>query len=683
MQRTTPVTLLAILVLLAAVALALAAAPLEPAQAALAPGALAHAALVTTATVTPQPAPVLRYSTVNSCACDVQPVATTTPAAVTPASETPVTQPLAASLRAGNRLGPIDDYIVYYGRGEADILQQFDLAIVQPDTLTAAELAAVQAAGTKVVAYLSVGEAEGGRPWWPKVDLDWLLGRNENWGSLYVDAGQPGWQDLLLDTAIPTILQDMPFDGLFLDTLDTVDVYPQTKAGMVQLVERMRERYPDLILLQNRGFGLLDETGPFIDAVMFESMSTDFDFSARTYSTVEREEEPAFVRDMAAKHGLVGLVLDYAPPDNLAAIRRSYERGRAYGFVPYVSTIELNRAFVHDLTTMAPDVRAVSVSFREAGADAALALVTLANYGLADATDVPVYFRIGRGHHLRAQTQLDVASGERVVWEVTWPQPPDQLTLVRVEAGDQVYETTYAGIAPPLDLAQQQLRSGNGPDLLAAQTAVPPQIDGELDEWTEAPAAVIDQAEQVGFVEKPELAWGGPADLSARTSLRWDDDHLYLAMDVTDDAIVQQMSGEGIWKGDHVELWLDTRLQADFAEEVAGDDDFQLGFSPGAADGSAGPDFFIWQPALSRTDYADKIAYAARFNDHGYQFEAAIPWQLLNAERPQAGLVYGISIEPSDTDTPGRAAQEVMMSTAPESPSHWGNPTLRNNLILQ
>lgn len=76
------------------------------------------------------------------------------------------------------------------------------------------------------------------------------------------------------------------------------------------------------------------------------------------------------------------------------------------------------------------------------------------------------------------------------------------------------------------------------------------QIDGELDEWTEAPAAVIDQAEQVGFVEKPELAWGGPTDLSAHAFLRWDGGRVfYLAMDVTDDAIVQQMSGEGIWKG--------------------------------------------------------------------------------------------------------------------------------------
>jgi hypothetical protein len=146
---------------------------------------------------------------------------------------------------------------------------------------------------------------------------------------------------------------------------------------------------------------------------------------------------------------------------------------------------------------------------------------------------------------------------------------------------------------------------------------------------------------------------------------------------------VQRLWGDGIWKGDHVELWLDTQLQADFGEDVAGDDDYQHGFSPGSTDGSVAAGIAIWQPALPRADYEANIQFASKLNKHGYQFEAAIPWDLLNADRPRPGLAYGITIEPSDTDTPERAAQELMMSTSPTSPSHWGNPTLRNNLILQ
>src|SRR5258705_9341775 len=86
--------------------------------------------------------------------------------------------PAAAQDKPRTQIKMIESYIVYYGTGRADDLSRFDLAIVQPETLTAEELAARKAAGQLTVAYLSIGEAEPGRPWYAdgRVDPRWLLG---------------------------------------------------------------------------------------------------------------------------------------------------------------------------------------------------------------------------------------------------------------------------------------------------------------------------------------------------------------------------------------------------------------------------------------------------------------------------------------------------------------------------
>jgi len=103
-------------------------------------------------------------------------------------------QPQSTPAPARQRLKSIQSYVVYYGTGRIDDLAKDDLAIVQPDTLTAAELADLRARGTLVVAYLSVGEVEPDRPWYSdgRFDPVWALGKNENWDSYFIDAGQSG-----------------------------------------------------------------------------------------------------------------------------------------------------------------------------------------------------------------------------------------------------------------------------------------------------------------------------------------------------------------------------------------------------------------------------------------------------------------------------------------------------------
>lgn len=246
----------------------------------------------------------------------------------------------------------IRNYMIYYGQGRADDLARYNLAIVQPETLTDAELAQLRAHGTLVVAYLSIGEAEPSRPWYKdgRVDQKWLLGLNPNWGSYYVDARQPGWQRLM-----HTLMGDYltrGFDGVFLDTVDTAEAFPETRQGMIDLIRALRLAYPDALLVQNRGFDLIESVAASIDAVMFEGVSTTYDFATKTYGIVYNPAAARKLEQLSKTTGLPILALDYVPPDqpNIASWAVTVAAG--YGFIPAVSVIH-----VDDIPDYGPGVR--------------------------------------------------------------------------------------------------------------------------------------------------------------------------------------------------------------------------------------------------------------------------------------------------------------------------------------
>jgi hypothetical protein len=82
-------------------------------------------------------------------------------------------------------------------------------------------------------------------------------------------------------------------------------------------------------------------------------------------------------------------------------------------------------------------------------------------------------------------------------------------------------------------------------------------------------------------------------------------------------------------------------------------------------------------------EYANLVQYALVRTPAGYAAEIRIPASLLKGLRLAPDHAIGATFEPSDTDTPGGAEQELIMSTAPQSSSNWGVPTLWNNLIFK
>ncbi len=115
-------------------------------------------------------------------------------------------------------------------------------------------------------------------------------------------------------------------------------------------------------------------------------------------------------------------------------------------------------------------------------------------------------------------------------------------------------------------LARVQWRSNNGRPIFAYYTDQPPTLDGYLGEWT----GIVYAVDYV--VTKPEN-WYGPTDLSATFYTSWDEDHLYLGIEVLDDLHVQASSGKMLYQGDDIELQLDANLLEDFTETKLSDDD--------------------------------------------------------------------------------------------------------------
>nr|WP_237179003.1 S-layer homology domain-containing protein [Paenibacillus sp. MMS18-CY102] len=75
----------------------------------------------------------------------------------------------------------------------------------------------------------------------------------------------------------------------------------------------------------------------------------------------------------------------------------------------------------------------------------------------------------------------------------------------------------------------------------------------------DAPAITLNAADQYFSLGGK---WNGVDDLSLQSNVTWDDDNLYIAIDVHDDHHAQSWTGGDIWQGDSIQLALDLSRQA-------------------------------------------------------------------------------------------------------------------------
>ncbi|MCC6697254.1 MAG: hypothetical protein IT365_16620, partial [Candidatus Hydrogenedentes bacterium] len=199
-------------------------------------------------------------------------------------------------------------------------------------------------------------------------------------------------------------------------------------------------------------------------------------------------------------------------------------------------------------------------------------------------------------------------------------------------------------------------------------------IDGELGDWSAVPNALaISTPEQVVWGSG---SWTTAADLSGVVRFAWRNEYFFVAAEVTDDALRQSLRGDSLWKGDHIELYIDARPEEEPDRDSFGAGQFHIAVSPGNFKVSGdplndtSPEVFVYHPNHAP---AAGALVAAKQTANGYALEAAIPWEVFGLTAVVEGLPLRVEAGLSDTDSvePG---QEALATTGT---GKWGHTRSR------
>lgn len=260
-----------------------------------------------------------------------------------------------------------DPFGFYYGEKLTEDLFKYETLVLDARNFASADLDRLKDSGVRIIAYLTIGETDtllvgdgqgpgGYASWYFDDNRDGLPDQNPNWGSYYVNASDPKWHDHILNRAIPSLPSAIA--GVFLDTVDTVDIFRETKNGMISLINKIALHYPQHYIVQNRGFALIRDTAESIDALLFEDYSTYYNFEKQTYEKWTGEDlvyvnEVAILLNQIRRSSRFDVwTLDYREADDQDLLSVALRRAVRYGFIPSTTSINITRLDLMNLASI-------------------------------------------------------------------------------------------------------------------------------------------------------------------------------------------------------------------------------------------------------------------------------------------------------------------------------------------
>jgi endo-alpha-1,4-polygalactosaminidase (GH114 family) len=217
--------------------------------------------------------------------------------------------------------------------------------------------------GVVTLGYLSIGEdpklhdgngqgPSGKASWYFDSDSDRLPDQDPIWKSWYTNANDRAWRANRVSEA-KRLVNEYGFDGIFLDLVSVCELYPESRGGMLQLIQDLRLALPEAVIVMNQGFNILADAAPIVDGIMIESFTATYDFDLKQYvlndpASLDFHLQRAVkvLQPVLRKHPLRVLVLDYAKATDAKTIQFAANRAASLGFLFSVSPILLDDVYV-------------------------------------------------------------------------------------------------------------------------------------------------------------------------------------------------------------------------------------------------------------------------------------------------------------------------------------------------
>lgn len=149
-------------------------------------------------------------------------------------------------------------------------------------------------------------------------------------------------------------------DGVFMDTVDTVDVYPspEFQSAFAGVINGLKSDFPNKSFCSNRGFTIFADVVKSCSHIMFESFLVDYNWTTGVYSKIAHPDSITYNRDviynlreLRKTNVFDVLALNYCDNGPSGNELRQYVYDECYkeGFMCWTSTILLNAP--EELTT--------------------------------------------------------------------------------------------------------------------------------------------------------------------------------------------------------------------------------------------------------------------------------------------------------------------------------------------